>query len=259
MEPAIPIGAAVILEQVDPAALAVNDVVSLRSGPGRAVFTHRIVRIVEREDGRWIETKGDANPGSDPSVTPVSAVIGRATLMVPSGGYLLALLSEPAGVLLVLSSGATLMVLGWLFESFEIDRRRRRAPATASIRSVDIVPGVVAMPAVVAAAMPARTAVAMTADARVPAPTVPAVVAAAMPARTAVAMAAARTAQVPASAPATPATLASVMADPTLVVTTRTPRATRPRRPKGAGRVTPDTVESERRRLARLRTAGRGA
>jgi signal peptidase len=248
MEPAIPIGAAVILEQVDPAALAVGDVVSLRSGPNRAVFTHRIVRLVERDGERWIETRGDANPGPDPSVTPVSAVIGRATLMIPSGGYLLTLLSQPAGVLLILASGATLMVLGWFFESLEIDRRRRRAPAPASGRAGAIpTAGAAAVRTASAAAvlatatpartaMPARTAVAITVAAR-PASAASAAVATPMPPRTAVAMAAARGAALP--IPARPA------------------RATRPRRPQGAGRVTTPTVESERRRLTRLRAAGR--
>ena len=61
MAPAIPVGAAVIVEPVDPAALREGDVVSLRSGPQRAVFTHRITRVVDRADGRWIETRGDAN------------------------------------------------------------------------------------------------------------------------------------------------------------------------------------------------------
>ena len=47
-----------------PTTLAVGDVVTLRSGPDRAVFTHRIIRIVER-DGR--------TAGSRPRATPTPA------------------------------------------------------------------------------------------------------------------------------------------------------------------------------------------
>jgi signal peptidase I len=39
MEPAIGIGSAIVVEPVDPHALAVGDVVSLRSGPDRAIFS----------------------------------------------------------------------------------------------------------------------------------------------------------------------------------------------------------------------------
>ncbi len=62
------------MERVDPTDLAVGDVVSMKIGPEHAVFTHRIIRIVERDDGLWIETKGDANTTADPAITPI---VGR--------------------------------------------------------------------------------------------------------------------------------------------------------------------------------------
>ncbi len=83
MEPTIPLGAAVIVEPVAPADLAVGDIVSLRSGPQRAVFTHRIIRIADRDGEVWIETQGDANDAPDPSITPATAVIGRVAVIIP--------------------------------------------------------------------------------------------------------------------------------------------------------------------------------
>lgn len=127
MTPTIDVGSAVILDPVTPADLEVRDVVSLRSGDGRATFTHRIVRLAERGGAIWIETKGDANATPDPSITPATAVVGRVSLALPGAGYLLTLLSAPVGVLLVLSTGATLMVLSWFLESLEFERRRRRS------------------------------------------------------------------------------------------------------------------------------------
>lgn len=114
MAPAIPVGAAVIVEPVDPAALREGDVVSLRSGPQRAVFTHRITRVVDRADGRWIETRGDANTTVDPSITPASSVIGRVALTVPLAGFVVAWLSLPSGVLAVIGVGFALMTASWL-------------------------------------------------------------------------------------------------------------------------------------------------
>jgi signal peptidase len=140
MSPTLEIGSAVILESVEPSALAVGDVVSLHSGADRAVFTHRIVRLAERDGALWMETQGDANPAPDPSITSATAVVGRATAYVPWAGYLLALLSAPAGVLLVLSVGATLMVLGWLLESMELERRRRRWSIAAPVAADAVVP-----------------------------------------------------------------------------------------------------------------------
>ena len=79
MAPAISVGSAVVVEPVAAADLRVGDVVSLRSGPQRAIFTHRITRVAQRDGATWIETQGDANATADPSLSPASAVIGRVT------------------------------------------------------------------------------------------------------------------------------------------------------------------------------------
>jgi signal peptidase len=122
MQPTIPIGAAVIVEPVAPAAIQVGDVVSLRTGAHlQSVFTHRVTRVVDRDGVPWIETKGDANATADPSLTSTSQVIGRATTTIPYAGFLLALLSIPSGVLLVLFLAGVLLSLTWLLESFEVD------------------------------------------------------------------------------------------------------------------------------------------
>ena len=70
MEPTIGLGSAIIVRPVDPAGLAVGDVVSLRVGPEQTTYTHRIIALVERADGRWIRTQGDANAAPDPTLVP---------------------------------------------------------------------------------------------------------------------------------------------------------------------------------------------
>ncbi len=131
MEPALPVGAAVILEPAPPlATLAVGDVVTLRSGPERAVFTHRIIRVADHDGQTWIETKGDANATADPSITAASAVIGRVNVGLPYAGYLISLLSTVPGLVLVLSTGALLLVLGWWLDGLASDRRRPLPSAT---------------------------------------------------------------------------------------------------------------------------------
>lgn len=114
MEPAMGLGSAVVVERVAPTDLDVGDVVSMKVGPDQAVFTHRIIRIVQRPDGVWIETRGDANPDPDPSITPASAVIGRVIVTVPRLGYLVAALSTPSGTGVVLGLAGVLLALAML-------------------------------------------------------------------------------------------------------------------------------------------------
>jgi signal peptidase I len=124
MEPTIQLGAAIVIRPIEADALVVGDVVSLRAGPQHSVFTHRVITIVDRADGRWIRTQGDANAEPDPTMVPASAVIGRLELVLPFAGYLLALLSLPVGVMFVLGIAATLLAMAWLLESLELDRSR---------------------------------------------------------------------------------------------------------------------------------------
>jgi signal peptidase len=122
MEPAIPLGAAIVVAPVDPGSLTVGDVVSMQIGSDHSTYTHRIVDVVDRPDGRWIRTKGDANAEPDPTLVPASAIIGRVELTIPFVGYLLALLSLPVGVIFVLGLAATLLAIAWLLESLEPER-----------------------------------------------------------------------------------------------------------------------------------------
>jgi signal peptidase I len=134
MEPAVPLGAAVMVDPVASTDLAVGDVVSLRTGTNlKSIFTHRVMRIVERDGGIWVETKGDANPSVDPSLTPAANLIGRVSSSIPYAGYLLALLSIPSGVLFVILLAGLLLTVTWLLETYEIELVGR-TPIPAAVK-----------------------------------------------------------------------------------------------------------------------------
>jgi len=124
MEPAIGLGSAIVIGPIRPDDLVVGDVVSLQIGADRATFTHRITTIVQRSDGIWVRTKGDANADPDPTLVPATAILGRVEWAIPYAGYLMALLSVPVGVIFVLGLAATLLAIAWLLESVESDSER---------------------------------------------------------------------------------------------------------------------------------------
>jgi signal peptidase I len=140
MEPAIRLGSAVIVTPVEPAALNVGDVVSMQVDAAKTTFTHRITTIVDRPDGRWVRTQGDANASPDPTLVPATAVIGRVDAAIPYMGYLMALLSLPVGVLFVLGLAGTLLAIAWMLESLEpaprVVVRRELEPGAAGPRPI---------------------------------------------------------------------------------------------------------------------------
>jgi signal peptidase len=143
MEPAIPFGSVVVVTPVPAEQLAVGDVVSVRVGAQQAVFTHRIVRLVPREDGLWLETKGDANDKPDPSIIPATTVIGRLEASLPYAGYAVRLLSTAQGVLFLLAFGVLLLAGAWTLESLELDQAAagRRAARARVVLAPDSAPG----------------------------------------------------------------------------------------------------------------------
>jgi signal peptidase I len=125
MTPAVPLGAAVVLDRITPDQLRAGDIVSLEAGSAQSIFTHRVVRVVERSDGIWIGTKGDANLEEDPTLTPAAEVIGRVGVTLPYAGYLLTALSVPMGVLFLVGAAGALVVCIALVESAELRVVRR--------------------------------------------------------------------------------------------------------------------------------------
>jgi signal peptidase len=132
MEPALPMGAAIIIAPVAASQLQIGDVVTLRAGDDHARFTHRITEIMDRPDGRYVWTKGDANERRDPTPVHESAIEGRVQASIPMAGYLIALLSIPTGVLFVIGIAATLLAAVWLLESLELDQLDRSRAAAAT-------------------------------------------------------------------------------------------------------------------------------
>ncbi|MGC8634990.1 MAG: signal peptidase I [Candidatus Limnocylindrales bacterium] len=124
MVPAIPVGAAVVLDR-GAAGVRIGDVVSLRLDDG-AIFTHRVTRLVQLDKVPYVATKGDANRAEDPALTPLSQVIGRVGLTVPLAGFLMAGLARPAGVATALLAALTLLAALWLLDE---DEAAVRGPA----------------------------------------------------------------------------------------------------------------------------------
>ncbi len=118
MAPAIQLGSATEVSQVQPADLHVGDVVMLRE-PSGALVSHRITRIIQGPAGLSIETKGDANKSVDPTLTPASAIVGRVDFSVPDLGYLIYLLTVPLGVVSLVGLALTLLFAIWLLEDLE--------------------------------------------------------------------------------------------------------------------------------------------
>ncbi len=127
MEPTLALGSAVVIGPVAPDDISVGDIVSVQSGDGRAIYTHRVVRRLALDGVPYLETKGDNNADVDAATVPAKSVIGRVMLVVPLMGYVLAWLSAVSGVAFLLGLGALLVLAAMLVDMIQDERRRKAA------------------------------------------------------------------------------------------------------------------------------------
>lgn len=134
MQPAIPLGAAVIAARTPPEAIQVDDVVTIRADNG-IVYTHRVIEVDASEPDVWLRTKGDANMTPDAAPVPVTSVLGVVDVTIPLAGYLIVMLATPAGILSFLAYAGALLLAIWELEGSEAeaetDRRSARSPDVA--------------------------------------------------------------------------------------------------------------------------------
>jgi signal peptidase I len=118
MAPAIGVGALVVAQQVDPAAIQPGDVITVAARTG-ATVTHRVVAVSSGAGGPAFTTRGDANASPDPVATPAADVRGRVAWEIPLLGFFLAMVTMPSGVVALLSIGATLLTGVWMLDDLE--------------------------------------------------------------------------------------------------------------------------------------------
>ncbi len=115
MVPNIQVHDVVINTRVDsPDELGINDVITFTSVSPETTgttITHRIVSIINDENGVSYVTKGDANPIQDTSPVPFHNVIGKVSLKIPLLGGIQVFVAQRFGWLLLLLFPAICILL----------------------------------------------------------------------------------------------------------------------------------------------------
>lgn len=106
MSPAIHAGDVVIVDDVRPAEIEQGDVITFERHGGRDGqqssrnrVTHRVVDVVERDDGRYFRTKGDANEDPDSQLVPAEDVGGEVLFTIPVIGWVISFASTNIGII----------------------------------------------------------------------------------------------------------------------------------------------------------------
>ena len=121
MEPKIPVGSIVYVEDVEPSTLQAGDVITY-SISGSTMVTHRVVNVdVENQS---IITKGDANDVEDGAPVAFSQVIGKMKWHVPLLGYFSIYIRTPLGITAACGVLIVVVLLTFLPEVFKKEEEK---------------------------------------------------------------------------------------------------------------------------------------
>ena len=109
MEPTLPVGSVVFIDEMAADEVEIGDAIAFRIGEN--YVTHR---ILDKKDGCYV-TKGDANDSMDPWQIAPSQVEGKVIFSIPYVGYLFKFLSGKRGMI-VAASLIICFILGSILE-----------------------------------------------------------------------------------------------------------------------------------------------
>lgn len=137
MKPEIPQDAVLLVQQTDPAALAVGDVISYYSPDPAldgALNTHRIVGISDTGSTLQFTTKGDANLIADQIPVDARNVVGKVVYVSARLGTVIRLISNPLVFGLAVLLPLVLMLIGNLVSAVKAATRLARVEEEAAVR-----------------------------------------------------------------------------------------------------------------------------
>ena len=100
MEPELKIGDIVIIQKCEKSDLKEGDIISYRSG--QSIITHRINKIIQKNDSIQYETKGDNNNISDRTYVKFDDIEGKLVQKVSNVGNIVLLLKNKVVIIIVL-------------------------------------------------------------------------------------------------------------------------------------------------------------
>lgn len=124
MEPTFHVGSLIYVKQVPPEEIKVGDPITFVLDENLTVATHRVVDI--DEENMTFTTKGDANEYEDGNPVYFKNLIGKAVFTIPKIGYFVNYVQNPPGKYLALAAGALIILLAFLPDLFEKDKKTKK-------------------------------------------------------------------------------------------------------------------------------------
>ena len=119
----------VTLKVKEPDDIKVGDIITFYSTASISrgmIITHRVVDIVETEEGIGYKTKGDNNTAPDTAPAEFDNVIGKVIIKIPNLGYIQNILASKAGWLIIIVIPALFIIISDIVKLFHLNDIKRK-------------------------------------------------------------------------------------------------------------------------------------
>ena len=133
MEPEYHVGSLIYVKEVDYKTLQVGDDITYMVSED-TVVTHRIIEVlVDETDPNTIRyfTQGIANDTPDGTSVHYKNIIGKPVFSIPYLGYVSNYIQNPPGMYVAISAGAILVMLVFIPDLFDDDKKKKEEPKEA--------------------------------------------------------------------------------------------------------------------------------
>jgi len=137
MEPTISAGDAVVVRDVEPSSIESGAVITYVRSEGSTPITHRVVEVLDGEDGLAFRTKGDANEDHDPEPVPAERVTGEVWFAIPYLGHVVMFANTPTGFAVMVGLPVVALLASELYASLG-DGARGEAPPEGATSTDDV-------------------------------------------------------------------------------------------------------------------------
>lgn len=128
MEPTISAGDAVVVQDVEPSSIESGAVITYVRSEGSTPITHRVVEVLDREDGLAFRTKGDANEDPDLQPVPAESVTGEVWFVIPYLGHVVMFANTPTGFAVMVGLPVVAFLVSELYVSLGDDDAGTESP-----------------------------------------------------------------------------------------------------------------------------------
>ena len=113
-------GDLIICHQIDAEDVEEKMIISFidPAGNGTSIVTHRVIEIIENENGLFFRTKGDYNPTEDKELVPAANLVGVYDMKIPGMGSVAMFMQSSTGLVVCVVLPIILLV------GYDIVRRR---------------------------------------------------------------------------------------------------------------------------------------